>query len=262
MQIGNKILKLALVAFVVVLCITGCCADSVDIVPPGLAPGTPYRLVFLTGSVFNGYSGDVNYYDALVTQAADSVPALDALGTQWSAIVSTEDNGAAYNLIDSDPGVPIYNLAGQLVALDATRDAGGLFGGPLRNPIDVYENGVTSSFALVWTGSSPDGDDYYPWDMGTWYSIVGWAQQVDSQWLHTSIPWGASGMCHLYGISSDLTAPVPTPEPSNLAVLGIGLAGIAGAVRRKLLKQQTSEVVPTAALGGYPGKTGWPVKFD
>ena len=50
-------------------------------VPPGLAPGAGYRLIFVTSTVRNGASANAADYNAFVTSTANAVPQLAALVT-------------------------------------------------------------------------------------------------------------------------------------------------------------------------------------
>jgi hypothetical protein len=207
-----------------------CVADIVT-VPPGLSPGDQYRLVFVTSDRTNGYSANLDTYNALATQDAASVPVLGVLGAQWSAIATTV-NEAIYDTIDRAPGVPIYNLAGQLVANDATRNVGSLFGpGPsgndFFNPIDITENGVVYS-SLVWTGSYYNGGNSPSYALGSTFAgsdfiAVGWASQTNETWLLWSY-FGASAEFPVYAISSVLTVPSAVPEPSAAPILATGCA--------------------------------------
>ena len=97
-------------------------------VPVGLAPGSQYRLVFVTAeTTYQALDPNIADYNAEVSLEANSVTALLDLGTTWRVIGSTSSVNAITN-IGSDPNVPIYNLDGLKVANDATTNSGGLFG--------------------------------------------------------------------------------------------------------------------------------------
>ena len=84
----------------------------------GVPAGDQYRLAFVTSTTTDATSSNIDYYNAIVTNAANSEPARESLGTTWTAIASTAMVAARDNT-NTNPvsvGLPIYNLAGQLVA--------------------------------------------------------------------------------------------------------------------------------------------------
>ena len=92
-------------------------ATAIDIqtVPPGLAPGSPYRLAILTDGKTNAESSAVSHYDTVVANDIAAVPALAALPTTWQAMVSTTsdaNNGGGphvknHIVVAGDSDVPI-----------------------------------------------------------------------------------------------------------------------------------------------------------
>src|ERR1035437_8589492 len=128
-------------------------------VPPGLAPGSQYRLGFVTANTYTAASSNIADYNTDVNSEANTIAALAALGTTWTVIGSTDSVNAITN-IGADPGIPIYGLDGNEVADDAGTDSGGLFGvSPLLEPIDNTETGTASQeFLYIWTGTGVSGD--------------------------------------------------------------------------------------------------------
>jgi len=57
-------------------------------------PGDQYRLVFVTDGLFDANSTSASFYDAAVIGEAALSPELVALGTNWTAIVSTPTENA------------------------------------------------------------------------------------------------------------------------------------------------------------------------
>ncbi|AKV69711.1 hypothetical protein VL20_4826 [Microcystis panniformis FACHB-1757] len=131
------------------------------VVPPSLAPGAQYRLVFLTDSTRNATSTDINDYNTFVTN--DVTPtsalaiALNAAGltTTWKAIGSTASVDARDNTgtnPSTGTGVPIYAIDGNLIA----NNNADLWDGQINLPIYTTPNDL-SSISDVWTGSLSDG---------------------------------------------------------------------------------------------------------
>jgi len=90
-------------------------------VPTGLTVGQHYRLVFATLDTYSATSSDINFYNNAVNSEANGVAALHALNTVWRDIGSTPTVNAIDN-IGQDPGVPIYDLEGNLVARTPLRE--------------------------------------------------------------------------------------------------------------------------------------------
>ena len=191
--------------------------------PPGLQPGDQYRLVFVTADGYAAYDSNLADYNSEVNTEADSVAALDALGTTWLDIGSTSSENAIAN-IGQDPGIPIYNLDGQLVADDGTGKPGGLFLGSLINPVMFEENGEFSS-AVVWTGTQPDGAYEPGYCLGCFSDevVFGYSYAASSNWVDDSMALivnydtGQNILYSLYAISGVIT--VPTPEPATVTLI-------------------------------------------
>jgi hypothetical protein len=104
-------------------------AQAAIVIPPtGLAPGSQYRLVFTTSGTRDAISTNIDDYNTFVTTQANQSSALTALGTTWTAIVSTFSTNALTNT-STDPspsgvtGVPIY-LVSVFVSLIPTTTCG------------------------------------------------------------------------------------------------------------------------------------------
>lgn len=189
------------------------------VVPPGVAPGAQYRLVFTTNTTTTAFSSDIATYNAFVTTSANTDPTLVGLGTSWKAIASTAAVSARDNT-GTNPasvGVPIYNLAGQLVA---TSNAD-LWDGTIANAIFYDQHGVAPppGNLVVWTGTQPAGIPDEP--LGIDFPSWGQGNFATRDWVFSSYgTYGAEREFLLYGMSGVLTAPVP--EPGTLALCAIG----------------------------------------
>ncbi|MCP4002893.1 MAG: hypothetical protein GY725_01730 [bacterium] len=118
--------------------------------PPALAPGTLYRLAFVTSGTTNATSTDIAVYDAFVQATAGTVPELAALGTTWQAIGSTDTVDAiTHTGTDSGVGstVPIYLLNGTLLA---------------ANGADLWDGSIPVKFNISQSATTLP-DDYWQW---------------------------------------------------------------------------------------------------
>lgn len=201
-------------------------------VPPDLQPGDQYRLVFVTSGTIDGTSTDISVYNNFVTNAANSDPALAALGTTWSAIASTATVDARDNT-NTNPnvgtGVPIYDVMGNLVASSNAN----LWTNTNSANIPYDQNGLIHPNALVWTGTDISGQAYLPLGLGDsagqgptvgFFFYPGtnidtnqlWIQALENPYLTSEWP--------LYAISGILT--VPVPEPRSIVLAGIAFLGL------------------------------------
>jgi hypothetical protein len=215
-------------------------------VPTGLAPGSLYRLVFVTADGYTATSSQISDYNAFVTTEANAVAALAGLKTTWSVIGSTQSVDAIDN-IGSDPGVPIYTLLGSEVASDATANSGGLFGTSLQslqNPIDIDQAGNYQG-ATVWTGTRDDGVHGASGYLGSAMVGDGWSSYTDPHWIAAGGASNTSADRPLYAISGVLAAPDAAPEPTTTLMLTLGGALMIGARRRMIHREKR----PPRALG-------------
>ena len=228
--------RFSLLAVAVAGVASHCAAGTIVTVPPGLAPGSQYRLAFVTDDPYHATSSNIAVYNSDVNTEADSVLALDALGTTWLAIGST----ATVNAIDNigiDSGVPIYNLEGQLIADDASAGPNGLFATITPSTIVnfVYsESGTNQGGYAVLTGTEPDGSSYGSYTLGSTDVVFGTAGTSGPGWWIKSFSLPTPPSANLYAISDPLTVPPgsPTPEPATTAMAVAALA-LAFAARRR-----------------------------
>jgi len=204
-------------------------------VPTGLNPGDQYRLVFVTSTTRDATSSDIEDYNAFVTSVANSVPELAALGTTWHAIGSTVDVSARDNTgtNPASTGVPIYRLDNIRLA----NNNPDLWDSFLENTLNVTEQGmpilaVAPPGSTAWTGSFSNGTAAAQ-PLGSGNPIAGDALATNFTWMLLG-NGPAVDARRLYGISEQLT--VPIPEPSTLA---LGLAGLAGLIAFQWLRRRS-----------------------
>ncbi len=228
-------------------------AGTVVTVPAGLAPGTEYRLAYVTSLTYEASSSNISTYNSEVTAAANAVADLAALGVNWSVIGTTGDPAISY--ITGDLTTPVYNLAGNEVASSVSS----MFSASsLPTPIDVTELGTTIDGNSVWTGIQANGQTDctelalnahitcpgigYPNTFkvlgNTWY----YSPVVDYGVVGASVTNGItsyesetnySNSYSLYAISDVLTAPESAPEPSTLLMAGLGAVGLIALAKRR-----------------------------
>ena len=224
----RKLISVLLLAIVAIPSLSSF-ADPIT-VPSGLNPGDQYRLAFVTSTTRDATSSDIADYNSFVTTAANSVPALAALGTTWTAIASTSVNANDNTNTNPDlsTGVPIYNLASGLVA-DNNLD---LWEAAHQAPIDVQENGDLLT-GFVWTGTVAGGfsGGFIPLGgiFGETVSIIGISDSLNNAWIEFDAD-SLTNNNHFYAISGILTA---APEPSSMALACLAVAGLAMTAIRK-----------------------------
>ena len=190
--------------------------------PSGLNPGEQYRLVFVTDTTRDATSSDITDYNSFVASAANSQPALAALGTTWTAIASTTSVSARDNT-DTNPnvaaGVPIYNLDDTLFAA-SNQDLWTTAASPISIPTDSSGGPIMYT---AWTGTTFDGVSASA-ALGTENPIYGSAlSSLNAEWFIIS-QLSASTSNSFYAISGVLTV---VPEPGTMSLACLAAAGLA-----------------------------------
>jgi hypothetical protein len=190
-------------------------------VPSGLNPGDQYRLAFVTSTTRDALSFNVADYNAFVTTVANSVPELAALGTTWSAIVSTLSVDARDNTgtNPSSTGVPIYTVANTRIASNNSD----LWDGTINNPLNVTEvAALLQGVDVVYTGTNSNGIVFSNRNVGAPNVISGHANDTDFRWVQ-GINLAASFGGNFYALSGVLTV----PEPSTMLLACLAAAWLA-----------------------------------
>ncbi|MCZ8125654.1 MAG: PEP-CTERM sorting domain-containing protein [Microcystis sp. LE19-114.1B] len=204
------------------------------VVPPDLAVGDQYRLVFVTEGKRDATSTDIDDYNNFVTSqvrlsilpgTTDTAlyQALNAAGIDpntitWKAIGSTASVDARDNT-GTNPtlstGVPIYLIDGNRVA----NNNADLWDGSIQTAINRTPDDWQLN-ELVWTGTNNNGTAENGRLGGGSLGQVryGLASSITAEWI-TMYDSDRFSISRLYGISSVLTVPTPAvtvPEPSSL----------------------------------------------
>src|SRR5205823_13792074 len=130
---------------------------------------------------------DIAAYNTFVTAAANTVPELTALGTNWAVIGSTATVTARDNT-NTNPsgqvGNPIFDTAGHLVASNNAA----LWSGSIAVPLSTTETGGTSSVQAVWTGTNASGVQSSTNVLGGSVPTIGYSTATTGAWIN----WTAS----------------------------------------------------------------------
>lgn len=129
-------------------------------VPYSLFPGEEYRLAFVVDydNRTTASNPDISAYNDYLTNLANSVPELSALGSGWS-IMGHSATVKAWDNTNSNPttslGVPVFQLDGGRRVADDYQD---LWDGTFYQAILVDQNGAEidrfSSGSILWSGGS------------------------------------------------------------------------------------------------------------
>jgi hypothetical protein len=217
-------------------------AQAAIVVPPtGLAPGSEYRLVFVTSGTRNGTSSNIADYNTFVQNAARSSSVLntalttagfDPTSISWTAIASTPTTNARVNTATqaTDTSRPIYRLDGARVATSYAD----LWDGSIGVPINLTEVDSVGA-GRVWTGTAASGLTLGA--LGSSFSVLYGIQERTDIWVSNG-DLVATNPLNLYGISSVLAVPTATTTPEPSSLLGfITLGGLLlGGVARKARK--------------------------
>lgn len=200
-------------------------------IPPGLNPGDQYRLAFVTSTTRDATSSNIAVYNEFVTASATAQTELNALGTTWTAIASTDDVDARDNTSTRPSNVSGGSLGVRIFLLDGSKlvdSYDDLWDGSIDRGLFISETGLEIGQANVWTGTGTDGIADASGALGTSDAVFGSSGFADSFWTSASTADTAINLLRLYGLSDTLTvAAVPISEPEPLGMLALGLTGLA-----------------------------------
>lgn len=224
---------IALVVMVPFLLSATAWAVPITLVPTGLSVGDKYHLAFVTSTIRDALSSDIDDYNAFVNAAADAVGigpndfTSSPIGAiNWYAIASTATVHARDNAMVS---APVYRLDDTLVATDFAD----MWDGALQNPLNLDETGSFRAGWLAWTGSLVDGfgsptDFLGPHFPEHFQCVTGHSSAYilvsPSLWIANFSTYSYHDYA-FYALSEELTV---IPEPSTLVLMSCGLLGLLG----------------------------------
>ncbi len=212
-------ISFAVITISVAMLLNGSIAGAAIITQPGgLTLGDQYHLAFVTSGVRDATSTDIADYNTFVTNAANAVPELVALNTEWFVIGSTSAVSAKVNTgTDVRPGLPIFLLDGSKLV----DDYGDLWDTTIDVPLNRTEiDTVLAELTRVFTGTNSFGNSDSGMPLGNSPNVTyGYAGSTGpGGWIRAQND-PASNTRHFYALSAPLTA---VPEPSSLSLLGLG----------------------------------------
>ena len=212
---------------------------SVFTAPSGLAPGSSYRLMFLTADQTAGSSNDITTYNSFVNTEAQQNSLLPQNG--WTAIVSTPTNNAIDNTdggstssaaYTSDPvfmvnGSEVTTSLSDFFASAAFSAANNFSSSLIINPLTLDQNGSSAGGGYIWSGSNPDGSTATGNEMGS-NAPATWGFYPDgSPYSAFPAPTGNTSLLSVIAISAPIEVGTPVPEPASGPLFATGAAMLA-----------------------------------
>lgn len=210
----------------------------------GLNAGDTYQFVFVTNGTIAATSTSLSTYNTFVQNAADAAGIGSSIGLTWKAMVSVGSgaNNAAANAPVAQ-STKVFLVNGTMVANGSTNPFYSLTETQAHlSKINVTELGTTLSSGLVWTGGNSNGSESGSGLLGLSPGPVAGdlngvlAERTPGGWARQGNFGPNTTALRIYGISAPLVVSqaIPTPEPTTVSLLGLGIGGLLIArLRRK-----------------------------
>lgn len=203
--------KMLLLSSVSLACQSALAVDApAGLVPPGLAAGDTFYIVFASSYTLDGNKSSAVYAGAAAIAAANGVDTAKITG--WVTLFGHDDSTLSTMSAFSTTDRPIYNTNGDKVADDRTK----FYSNSLDNPIGYDEQGAVAP-AIIWTGfnytgtSTGVGDDSLGGnDSLNDGCLAGMSSATDRNWATSMLAGGngcAGANLGLYVLSPLLTVP-------------------------------------------------------
>lgn len=205
--------------------------------PSGLNPGDKFRFIFVTDGVTPATSSDISTYNLFVQSDAAGAT-YNGVTVNWKAIGSTPTVNARDNVGGFGTSVPVYLPSGLQVATGLGSTGNNLWSATqtpnLLNAPNQLISGAAADRERVWTGTSPDGAQAVPLQLGGGFgqSIYGTSSSTVDGWIASDFKFSTNDGS-MYGLSEELTVPVPEPGSCALALACLACGGFAMWRRRK-----------------------------
>lgn len=210
-------------------------ASAVLLGAPALAHAD-YRLVFTSADGDTATSSNISDYNTFVTDEANLNPNLAALGTTWTAIVSTPSEDALTNISCAGcDTLPLYLVNGTLLADQTSALFLGAGTQYTTLTLDQFGNDTFGFNYGAWTGSNPDGTAMTGSEMSTEYPALGLPIAGPGGQIYEYNPNG-EGDYSIYAISGDITGDPSNfsyiPEPASGSAILLGGLVVTAVFRR------------------------------
>jgi len=187
------------------------------LIPPGVSEGESFHFAFVTASLSQASSADIEYYNNLVQTEANTSTIAGIPDLTWKAIGSTEAVHARDNaLVGGGSGTD----SSAVYRLDNVKLANGfdsMWDGDLNAALNKDQNGAQyTGWSWTFTGSTVTGFVDLNAPLGTepdtfHSTTVGYADQRTGIWISdlANSP-GADNSCHFYALSEQIFVGEPT----------------------------------------------------
>lgn len=197
------------------------------VVLPSVAPGTQYRIAFVTTSGYASYNAttpsqtrSVAYWDGIVNAEADlsSEPTVQAatfhlVGSLYDGVSSI--NAPTVSGTAAADSIPIYNTRGELIAVGSNA----FWSADHTAAMNGDRDGGTLT-GNAWAGWIPTLPTFRPFGSAgqTFYTNVG----ATTTWSNGNV-LGSTNFLRVFALSEPITA---VPEPSTALLGGVALLGL------------------------------------